>query len=101
MAMLTDIAPSTRSLAGRVEKLELQRTSTSSPINLGSQPPLQPQYIHQDQAQLPLLPPRTIEAAQTQAHATQMLVQQVDVPIQGEGIVTTDQHVPNSNVDHH
>ena len=102
MAMLTDIAQSTRSLAGRVKKLELLGTSTSSLINPGShrhdrpllerQPPFQPQYIHQDQAQ---------RGGQTQAHAIQTLVPPVDVPIQGTGIVATDQHVLSSNVDHH
>ena len=58
MAMLTDIAQSTRSLAGRVEKLESQGVAPSLPVNPGShrhdrplleqQPTLQPQYIHQD-----------------------------------------------------
>ena len=36
MAMLTDIGQSMRSLAGRVEKLELEVASTSSPVNPGT-----------------------------------------------------------------
>ena len=105
MAILTDIAQSTRSFAGRVEKLEAQGASTSSPLNLGShghnrrQPPLQPQHLHQDQACILPLPPRTAEGMQTHPHVPHMLIQSTDIPTQGASIVTTGQHVVNSSID--
>ena len=107
MAILTDIAQSTRSLAGRVEKLEAQGASTSSPLNPGShrhdrhQLPFQRQHLRQDQTCIPPLPPRTIEGTQTHPHAPHTLLQSTDISTQGASIATTGQHVVNSSIDHH
>ena len=107
MAILTDIAQSTRSLAGRVEKLEAEGASTSSPLNPGShghdrrQPPLQPQHLHQDQTCILPLPPHTAGGTQIHPHMPHTLTQSTDIPTQGAGIATTGQHVVNSSIDHH
>ena len=111
MAMLTDIAQSTRSLAGRVEKLESQGVATSSPVNPGSHrcdrplleqhPPLQSQYIQQDQAHLPPLPPHTVGGPRPQTHITHTLVQPTDAPIQGAGVPTPGQHGFHSHIYHY
>ena len=107
MAILTDIAQSTRSLAGRVEKLEAHAVSTSSPLDPGShghdrrQLPLQSQHLHQDQTCTLPLPPHTIEGTQTHPYVPHTLLQSTDIPTQGASIATTGQHVVNSSIDHH